>query len=126
MKFRTRVAMVLLLAAISVDASAMEFIGVRSCGAWIEHRTDRNTAIVDEAWLVGFLSGLADGLNKDFLQGTDNASLTDLCRYEQDAPVAVAAALNERPRKALGWKTHAEAMRTHLSSLAQSGVASTG
>jgi IS30 family transposase len=41
---------------------------------------------------------------------------TDLSRYSADELEAVAAALNSRPRKALGWKTPAEALRNHLSS----------
>jgi IS30 family transposase len=41
---------------------------------------------------------------------------TDLSRYCADELEAVAAALNSRPRKALGWKTPAEALRNHVSS----------
>ena len=31
---------------------------------------------VNEAWFVGFLSGMAFESNKDLLKGTDNASIT--------------------------------------------------
>ena len=41
---------------------------------------------------------------------------TDLSRYSAEKLAAVANALNNRPRKVLGWKTPAEAMREHLSS----------
>lgn len=41
---------------------------------------------------------------------------TDLSRYSAEKLAAVATALNNRPRKILGWKTPAEAMKEHLSS----------
>lgn len=48
---------------------------------------------------------------------------TDLSRYAKDELEAVAAALNSRPRKTLGWKTPAEALRNHLSSAKRTRVA---
>ena len=48
---------------------------------------------------------------------------TDLTRWQADELAAVAAALNSRPRKSLGWKTPAEALDEHLRSLQQAGVA---
>ena len=50
---------------------------------------------------------------------------TDLSRHSPSDLDAVAAALNRRPRKTLGWRTPAEALNDHLSSLQTSGVAST-
>jgi IS30 family transposase len=50
---------------------------------------------------------------------------TDLSRWSADEIEAVAATLNSRPRKTLGWKTPAEALNALLLSL-QAGVASTG
>jgi IS30 family transposase len=41
---------------------------------------------------------------------------TDLSRHSRDELDAVANALNSRPRKTLGWKTPAEALRDHLNS----------
>jgi IS30 family transposase len=49
---------------------------------------------------------------------------TDLARWNADDLAAVAAALNSRPRKTLGWKTPAEALDEHLRSLQQGSVAS--
>ena len=48
---------------------------------------------------------------------------TDLSRWEPDELEAVAAALNSRPRKTLGWQTPGEALTEHLRSLPQGGVA---
>jgi IS30 family transposase len=49
---------------------------------------------------------------------------TDLARWNADELAAVAAALNSRPRKTLGWRTPAEALDEHLRSLQQGSVAS--
>ena len=50
---------------------------------------------------------------------------TDLARWSAEEIEAVAATLNNRPRKTLGWRTPAEALNEQLLSL-QTGVASTG
>jgi IS30 family transposase len=50
---------------------------------------------------------------------------TDLSRHSRDELDAVAAVLNGRPRKALGWKTPAEALRDHVSSAKRRRVATT-
>ena len=51
---------------------------------------------------------------------------TDLSRWTAEEIEAVAATINTRPRKTLGWKTPAEALDEHLRSLQQPGVATTG
>ncbi|WP_316227230.1 IS30 family transposase [Bradyrhizobium sp. SZCCHNR1047] len=50
---------------------------------------------------------------------------TDLSVYDADEIAAVAAALNSRPRKTLGWKTPAEALDELLSRMKTLGVATT-
>lgn len=51
---------------------------------------------------------------------------TDLSRWSADDLEAVAQAVNNRPRKVLGWKTPAEVFAEQLLSIQQPGVASTG
>jgi hypothetical protein len=50
---------------------------------------------------------------------------TDLSRHGVDELEAVANALNNRPRKTLGWKTPAEALNEHLLLAQQGSVATT-
>lgn len=51
---------------------------------------------------------------------------TDLSAHSPDAIAAVAATLNARPRKTLGWKTPAEALDDCLSQINKHRVATTG
>ena len=50
---------------------------------------------------------------------------TDLSRWSADDLAAVALAINNRPRKVLGWKTPAEVFEEQLQLLKQPGVATT-
>lgn len=55
---------------------AIEIRGATSCGAWVSSRQAKNAAAgSDQVWMVAYLSGLASGLGKDGLKGTDNASI---------------------------------------------------
>ena len=51
---------------------------------------------------------------------------TDLSRWTAEEIEAVAATLNSRPRKTLGWRTPAEALDRYIQSSQQTGVATTG
>ena len=51
---------------------------------------------------------------------------TDLSRWTAEDIAAVESALNSRPRKALGWRTPAEALDELLRSSQQTSVATTG
>lgn len=51
---------------------------------------------------------------------------TDLSIHSAEHIAAVAAALNSRPRKTLGWKTPAEALDDWLNQVNKTGVATTG
>ena len=51
---------------------------------------------------------------------------TDLGKHSADDPEAVAAAPNGRPRKALRWKTPADALDDLLNDVQDRGVATTG
>lgn len=50
---------------------------------------------------------------------------TDLARWSDNDLQAVAAEINSRPRKTLGWKTPTEALDEHLRCLQQASVATT-
>ncbi len=50
---------------------------------------------------------------------------TDLCRHSEKELAAVAATLNGRPRKTLGWRTPAEALNELLRSVQEGSVATT-
>jgi hypothetical protein len=73
--FRLCLAMVICTASLQAQA-AVTVRGKRSCGEWVKNRQAKNwPGTADEAWLVGFLSGLSAATDKDVLKDADNPSL---------------------------------------------------
>jgi len=57
-------------------AFAVEIRGFPSCETWLKKGTARQyRAMTNEFWVLGYLSGKASGLDKDFLKGTDNETI---------------------------------------------------
>ena len=66
----------LLISGERVNAQELRVRGMAPCGQWVRERNeDGYNTVVDQRGLVGFLSGLVIGSNKDVLNGTDNASI---------------------------------------------------
>ena len=66
----------LMLSATVLEANAVEIRGLISCGVWVKDRVEKEIGeVVNEMWLIGYLSGLATGANSDFLRGSDNESI---------------------------------------------------
>ena len=47
----------------------------RCCGKWISEDDDNASHFAYEAWLFGYLSGVAYAVNKDILKDTDRPSI---------------------------------------------------
>jgi hypothetical protein len=65
--------MLLCLGIAAPSAQAIESRGARSCGVWMSDKA--KFSVAHEAWLVGFLTGMALYSDKDILKGTDNESI---------------------------------------------------
>lgn len=66
----------IIFCSLNANASAVTVIGGNiSCGKWVEARKQNSGAYYQE-YFLGFLSGLAMGLNKDFLINMDMESIS--------------------------------------------------
>lgn len=83
-------------------------------------RRDFTTEEPDLVW-TGDMTEIETGEGKLYL-----ATVIDLSRWSAEDLEAVATAINNRPRKVLGWRTPAEVFEEQLRSLQQPGVATTG
>jgi hypothetical protein len=73
---KTSLLLAVLIALMTTSAHGVKIRGAPSCGAWTEDRPMRNlSSLVQQSWLLGFLSALAMETQKDFIAGTDNPSL---------------------------------------------------
>ena len=84
---------------------------------WIDEYNTPGAYLTRHSSVIGASNGL---LRQYFPKGTD------LSRWSSQDLEAVALAINNRPRKILGWKSPAEVFEEQLRSLQQPGVASTG
>ena len=89
MKFRLRGVLAgMALVLFSEEAPARVFVrGVPSCGEWAaarekQKRENRPQNPGERTWLLGFLSGLAIGQNKEFWGGTDAKALDNEAAYQ--------------------------------------------
>jgi hypothetical protein len=92
----------LLLAAVSSHSFAVVNVrGMSSCSGWLTRGT-AEIALWRQAWVIGYLSGRAAATDKDFLTGTDDATiflwLDNFCRQNpnkdvEDGAAALAAEL---------------------------------
>jgi hypothetical protein len=71
------------LLSLNLFAAAVEIRGSRTCGKWIDeksmenskHEMNRVPILITKSWFLGYLSGRADESGKNFLKGTDSASI---------------------------------------------------
>lgn len=64
-----------LLASTSMAACAGILRGAQSCDNWMQYKQNEAYQLANEVWLLGFLSGLSQGLDNDFIKGTDNKTI---------------------------------------------------
>jgi hypothetical protein len=85
----------------SAYGNAVTVKGMKNCGVWIKSHAEQPApsmnALADNAWLVGYLSGVAVARNIDFLKGVDDKTIqtwmhnycsshpSDLVGYAADA-----------------------------------------
>lgn len=59
-------------------ATGFTYIGSASCGEWVQNRAKGDEKLANAAqefWLLGYLSGVANGLGVDFMKTANAASI---------------------------------------------------
>jgi hypothetical protein len=86
---------------LSANSNAVTVKGMKSCTAWLKGHAEQASPskymLADNAWLLGYLSGVAVARNIDFLKGVDDTTIqswmhnycsshpSDLVGYAADA-----------------------------------------
>jgi transposase InsO family protein len=104
----------------AADAALADRIRVVHAGSDATYGVPRVTADPHSPWQRPTNENTNGLLRQYFPKGTD------LSRWTADDLEAVALALNNRPRKTLGWRTPAEVFEEQLRSIHQADVATTG
>lgn len=81
------------------NSNAVTVKGMKSCGAWVKSHAGQSaptlSRIVDDAWLDGYLSGVAVARNIDFLKGVDENTvhiwMNDYCSSHPSDLIGYAA-----------------------------------
>lgn len=63
------------LGVVTTSANALSTVGDRSCGKWSARKQNPYTEASSEAWLMGYMTGLAIASEKDVLADTDGESM---------------------------------------------------
>jgi len=87
-RVKNHIFIALLTLGIWIDAGAVTVMGSRSCGDWVKEHSETKPkdwdGITQDAWLVGFISGIAMIIQKDVLKDQSGESLvlwvTNYCK----------------------------------------------
>ena len=78
-------------AGLPANSNAVTVKGMESCGAWLKNHAEQPApsmnSVADDAWLDGYLSGVAVARNIDFLKGVDDTTVQSwMSNYCGDHP----------------------------------------
>ncbi len=78
-------------AVFSANSNAVTVKGMERCSAWLKNHAEQPApsmnSLADDAWLDGYLSGVAVARNIDFLKGVDDTTIQSwMNNYCSDHP----------------------------------------